>query len=349
MPAPTPARRSAGPRGRDDDRECRSLDAHLGQESVNISVVVPVKNEVATVEPLIERLAGQSRRPIDVIIVDGGSTDGSLERATSAAQRFDNVRVIDAGDATPGRGRNVGVVEATSEWIAFTDAGIDVDVQWLDRMARVVEAHPAIDVVYGAYEPVIDSPFAEAAALAYVGRKDRTAVGPVRTKSIASCLLRREVWQRVGGFPDLRAAEDLLFMAAVDEEECTMAIAPEALVRWHLQPTLALTFARFRLYSRHNVLAGQAPTWHHAVLRHYSIGALLLVAGLLRPKLLLLPPLGFVARSMKSVWSKREARSVGWVLNPARLLRVCVILATVDFATFVGWADAIRGNRRGRR
>lgn len=316
---------------------------------MDISIVVPVRDEAASVAALLQRLAGQTRAAREIVVVDGGSTDGTPQvvAAFAAEHTGANVRLVHAGPATPGRGRNVGVVEAAFEWIAFTDAGIDVDAHWLDRLARVAESDPAVDVVYGAYEPVVDSRMAETAALAYVGPKQSSPVGPVRTRSIASCLLRRKVWEQVGGFPDLRAAEDRLFMAAVEAGGFVVAVAPEAVVRWHLQPTLRRTFDRFRVYSRHNVLAGQQANWHRRVLRYYLIGGGFVLGAVLRWRPLLAVPLGgFVTRAVRSSWTRRDGRSPAWALQPVRVARVAGLLAVVDIATFAGWVEAIAERRR---
>jgi len=316
---------------------------------VNISVVVPARDEAASIDSVIDCLVRQTRPAGEIVVVDGGSTDATPDRVAAKAKRHPHVRLVRAGEATPGRARNVGAGEACSEWIAFTDAGTDVDANWLDRLARVAENDPAVDVVYGAYEPVVATAFEEAAALAYVGVRDATAVGPVRTRSIASCLVRKRVWEHVGGFPDLRAAEDRLFMASVDAAGFNVALAPEAVVRWQLQPTLAGTFARFRLYSKHNVLAGQQANWHQRLLGYYVIGAVFLLLGTVRRRVLLVPAAGFLARVVRGIWERSDGRSPLWALQPLRVMRVAAVLVTVDAATFAGWIEALVARPRGDR
>jgi hypothetical protein len=86
---------------------------------------------------------------------------------------------------------------------------------------------------------------------------------------IASCLLRRSAWAGVGGFPDLRAAEDRIFMRALATAGHRQATAPEAIATWQLQPDLVRTFRRFRTYSRVNVSVGEQRHWHYGVARQY--------------------------------------------------------------------------------
>jgi hypothetical protein len=168
----------------------------------------------------------------------------------------------------------------------------------------------------------------------------------MRGPSTASMMLRREVWQTVGGFPDMRAAEDLVFFGRIDAGEFRIAWAPHATVWWHLQPTLALTFRRFVLYSMHNVWAGRQRDWHHGVARQYAIVAAFIVLGAVHtPWWLVGLPLWLTARVFRNVWRRREGRGLFWVLNPTRFAGVALLLLTIDVATFVGWVKAGRGRQ----
>ncbi|MBW3548777.1 MAG: glycosyltransferase family 2 protein, partial [Actinobacteria bacterium] len=256
-------------------------------------------------------------------------------------------RVAEAGPATPGRGRNIGFEAATTEWVALTDAGIELDAHWLDRLARVAEADREAEIVYGHYEPAPNGYFAACAALAYVAPPEASAHGPVRWRSIASSLVQKELWARAGGFPDLRAAEDRFFMRKLDYLGARVAIAPEARVTWQLQAGLLATFRRFRTYSRVNALAGEQRNWHHGVARMYAVA---LALGILAPRWrhrLLLGLLAGLTRVERCIWAHRQGRGSAWALNPGRIAGVAAVLLAVDAATFVGWGDAVLARRRG--
>src|SRR5262245_19870675 len=183
-------------------------------------------------------VAGQTRRPDEIIIVDGGSEDGTPEIVEGWINRrslSDWIRIIRVEDATPGKGRNIGVANARHDWIAFTDAGIRVEHFWLDRMVEVVEREDDIDVVYGGYEPIIETFFDRCAALAYVTPKRLRAGEWMRGPVVPSSLIRRDVWKAVGGFQDLRAAEDLLFMEGIEKKGFKVGWAPRALIWWRMQ------------------------------------------------------------------------------------------------------------------
>jgi hypothetical protein len=145
----------------------------------------------------------------------------------------------------------------------------------------------------------------------------------------------------VGGFPDLRAAEDLIFMERIQEYGFKIGWAPSATVWWELQPTLARTYRKFVLYSRHNVCAGRQRDWHYGVARKYLLALLFVGLSLLsHPFWLGIPVVGAMARVAKSIWQRREGRSLLFLLNPAQFLLVGAILLTIDLATFAGWAQA---------
>jgi hypothetical protein len=155
-------------------------------------------------------------------------------------------------------------------------------------------------------------------------------------------LLRRGVWQAVGGFPDLRAAEDLIFIDRIQEHGFKIGWAPAATVWWQLQPTLGSTYRKFVLYSKHNVWAHRQRDWHYGVARQYLLALPFVGLGLFHHAVWLgVPLLGATARVAKSIWRRREGRGICWLLNPFQFTGVAVILTAIDLATFIGWAQAL--------
>ena len=315
-----------------------------GSPDLQISLIIPVRNEEESLARLVASIRAQTRRPDEVILVDGGSTDRTVELARSLAAEGGGVRVVEAGQASPGRGRNVGASEARYPWLAFTDAGIGLEPDWLERLVEQVAEEPETEVVYGNYDPVTRTFFERCAAIAYVSPKSPHGEGGALTRGrfIASSLMRREVWRRAGGFPDMRAAEDLIFMERVEAEGARTRWAPRANVFWQLQPTFARTFRRFALYSKHNVWAGRQRFWHYGIARQYAVALVFVVLAVVHSAWwLLLPVLGLLARAAKSVWRWREGRGLLWALNPFQLICVALVILTVDLATFAGWAQAL--------
>jgi glycosyltransferase involved in cell wall biosynthesis len=310
-------------------------------KDLRVSLVIPVRNEAATISDLLTSIHSQTLRASEIILVDGGSVDNTVQILRKAVQEEASLHLLEVQDATPGRGRNIGIEAASNEWIALTDAGIWLDPTWLERLAAEVERNPSVNLVFGAYEAQTGTFFQQCAAAAYVPPKQRRPGGPMRGPSIASCLLHRNVWRSIGGFPDLRAAEDLVFIERC-QQVGRIAWAPQAVVRWQLQPTLKATFRRFALYSYHNVLAGRQRYWHYGIARKYLLALVIVILAAVHNRVWLFV-LGFaaVARAAKSIWNYDEQRRLAGLCNPARLLLVGTILAVIDLATFVGWGRAV--------
>ncbi|HEV8131164.1 MAG TPA: glycosyltransferase [Acidobacteriota bacterium] len=319
-----------------------AADLSPAGEKFEVSVVIPVRNEAESLEELIASLKAQTYPPAEIVIVDGGSTDGTIALARRLAAEDETLRLIEAGEATPGRGRNIGTAAARWEWIAFCDAGNQLETQWLERLTEVVRSDPEVSFIYGNFEPVINSFFIRCASLAYIPPKQARPGGPIRAPTIASALMRRDAWRQVGGFPDLRAAEDLIFMESIERHGFKTGWAPQATTWWRLQPTLGRTYKRFEVYSRCNVWAGRQRFWHYGIARQYLFALGFVLLALVHSGWWLVGlGLGFAARVVKRIWQRRENHPLLWLLNPIQFGGVALILLTIDLATFVGWAQAL--------
>jgi glycosyltransferase involved in cell wall biosynthesis len=310
-------------------------------KDLRVSLVIPVRDEAATIANLLTSIHSQTLQASEIVFVDGGSLDNTVEILRECAQEDSSLHLLEAQDATPGRARNIGIEAASNDWIALTDAGIWLEPTWLERLAAEVERDPSVNLIFGAYEAQTRTFFEQCAAAAYVAPKQQRPSGPMRGPFIASCLLHRNVWRAVGGFLDLRAAEDLVFIERC-QQVGRIAWAPQAVVRWQLQPTLKATFRRFALYSYHNVLAGRQRYWHYGIARKYLLALVIVILAAVHNRVWLFV-LGFaaIARVARSIWNYDEQQRLVWLCNPARLLLVGTILAVVDLATFVGWGRAV--------
>jgi glycosyltransferase involved in cell wall biosynthesis len=322
---------------------------------MKISVAMPVRNEATNVGELVRRLLDQTRPPDEIVITDGGSTDETAEIVSEFITKGAPVRLIRAGEALPGRGRNLAASAASNDWVAFIDAGIEPAKDWLEVLASTVENDSTVDVVYGAWEPIIDSFFAECAAISYVPPPTSRDGVITRPRFIASSLMKRSVWRSVGGFPeDLRSGEDLLFMNRIEEAGFNFVFEPRAVVRWHLRPTLTTTFKRFVLYARNNIRAGLWRQWQAAIFTRYLfLFALAIVALAVAPRLVWIPfgllLLMLLARAIVSIRRNRNCYPASVGRNLKRLFLLVPLVATIDAAAIIGsiqWLlfDWFRGN-----
>ena len=306
-----------------------------------ISVVIPALNEEQSIRRLLEDVLNQTLKPAEIVITDGGSTDKTRDIIEEFITAGAPIRLIRVSQSMPGRARNLAAEEVRTDWIAFTDAGITLAPDWLEALtARAGET--AADVVYGTYDPIIESFFTECAAIAYVSPPSETNGELVRPRSIVSALMRRQAWKAVGGFPEhLRSAEDLLFMNNIEQAGFVTARTAKARAYWHIQPTLVLTFKRFVAYSRNNIRAGLFSEWQQTIFLYYAlIAATTLSVVFVGIRGLMIPPavwlLFLIARGAKTLYQNRETYPAGFGRNLLRLVLLVPIIATLDAAALIG-------------
>lgn len=330
-----------------------SADQRFGFEpfQMKISVIIPVRNEEASIRTLIRSLLDQTLTPTEIVITDGGSTDATPAIISEYVASGAPIRLLLEAAALPGRGRNLAAAQAANEWLAFIDAGISPEPDWLESLAKRAQLEDDVDVVYGSYEPVADTLFQQCAVMAYVPPPVEIEGKFVRSRSVVSLLMKRTVWQTVGGFPEhLRSAEDLLFMNKIEQAGFRIANAPAALVHWQVRATPWLTFKRFVTYARNNMLAGLWRQWQAAIFKRYA-----LLAASALPVFwfgvrwlwvtLLLWLLLLAARGAVAIWRNRVCYPGASFKNLARLLVLIPLIAMLDAATIIGtlqWAVTAR-------
>lgn len=324
---------------------------------MKISVIVPVRNEAQTIGRLLNGLTTQTLLPSEIVITDGGSSDETAALISEFDQSLVPIRLIRADSALPGRARNLAAAQAANQWIAFIDAGITPEPNWLEALGQRAAEHideGDVDVVYGTYEPVTDSLFKLCSVMAYVAPPYEVEDKLIRPCSVASVLMKQSVWRNVGGFPEnLRSAEDLLFMRKIENAGFRIARAPDALVHWQVEATPWRTFKRFIRYARNNMRAGLWSEWQAPLFRRYgwlllsALPAVVLgIRWLLVPLLLWLVLLS--ARSLVAL-KRNRARYPGSVFeNVLRFTILAPVIAMLDAATIIGtlqWVISDHGER----
>ena len=174
-----------------------------------VTLVVPVKNEAATLPELFAALGDALVWPAEIIFVDAGSTDGTWELLCGwwTAQKRAGTRfeIIERPGAFPGGGRNAGISKACAEWIAFLDGGIRPEPDWLLHLHACAIAGGR-DHAFGLCR------FDGAGAIPLAVCALTNGVGEMRTV-LPAAIFHRSVFERIGLFPDqLRSAEDLVWL-----------------------------------------------------------------------------------------------------------------------------------------
>jgi glycosyltransferase involved in cell wall biosynthesis len=232
-----------------------------GNARERAALVVTVLNEADAIDILLQSVLEQTRVPDEVVVVDGGSVDSTLDKLKAWQERLP-LRVLEEPGSTIARGRNVAIGATTAELVAVSDAGVRLRPDWLANLLACMSGD--VDVVSGFFVPEADSTFERAMAATVLPTLDD--IQPQQfLPSSRSVLVRRSAWQRVGGYPEwLDYCEDLVFDLTMKQAGCRFAFAPKAVVLFRPRGSLRAFFRQYFLYARGD---GRAGLWlaRHAV------------------------------------------------------------------------------------
>lgn len=103
---------------------------------MNISVIIPVYNARETIERAVGSITVHEYEPVEVILVDDGSTDGSSELCDELASQDERIKVIHKENGGVSSARNAGLEAASGEYVMFLDADDAVRFDTLQMMYR---------------------------------------------------------------------------------------------------------------------------------------------------------------------------------------------------------------------
>lgn len=182
-----------------------------------ISAIVPVHNGARFLLDALDSILRQTYSPVEIIVVDDGSSDQTAERIAGLGDR---VRSVYQAQRGPAAARNHGVALARGAFVAFLDA----DDLWPSNALHARRAHlladPTLDVVLGRIQPI--------RANGEAGTPNRGGADPMIGVQLGSALFRRRAFDRVGAFDErlvfsedhdwfLRAREQRLRIGLIDE------------------------------------------------------------------------------------------------------------------------------------
>ncbi len=220
-------------------------------------LVITVFNEEKTIEKLLAALEKQTRKPEEVIFVDGGSTDRTIEKLQTSNLKK---KVLIKPGASIAQGRNAGIKEAGGEIIVMTDAGCIPHHDWFEKITAPFK-NSSTDVVAGFYQMTGETTLQKCLAC-YLGILPQKLNPANFLPSARSIAFKKEIWQKVGGFSEKleRAGEDTLFNYQAKNLGAKFVTAQDALVDWELPKSLSEGAQKFYIYAKGD---GQAGIWWH--------------------------------------------------------------------------------------
>lgn len=125
-----------------------------------ISVIVPVYNSKDYLDECVESILTQTYKNLELILVDDGSTDESLEVCRRWERLDSRVRAIHQENAGPGAARNTGIDNATGDYLAFVDSDDTVKSNAYERMLSLASENNA-DIVCSSVFETAEAPCVE--------------------------------------------------------------------------------------------------------------------------------------------------------------------------------------------
>lgn len=197
--------------------------------------------------------------PAEIIIVDGGSIDKTVEKC----KKYKGVKVI-SGKYNRSEGRNIGVAAAKGGIIAFTDAGCVPEKNWLRELTKV-----KADVVAGYYKGLPQNIFEKCLVPYVLVMPDR--VGSEFLPSTRSMAIRKDLFLKMGGFdPKLDTSEDFEFAQRLKIAGIKFVFAKDAVVGWYPRKNLKQAAWMFLKFAVSDIYAGIfRPKVKLLILRYY--------------------------------------------------------------------------------
>ena len=215
--------------------------ASLDISQTSVSVIIPAFNAKATIDRALASVAAQTVMPQEIIVIDDGSDDGTVDKAKAWESRFSNSKLIILVENHngPGATRNRGLLAATSEYVAFLDA----DDEWLPKklersLTALIESDRTIlshnyTIISGDQTNLVD-------CFASYQKSDNAFAGYFLRGYIATSTVvaQRNLLIDAGGFdPGLPSGQDYEFwMVVIDSPKARYQMLNVSLARYHVTP-----------------------------------------------------------------------------------------------------------------
>ena len=236
---------------------------------VDTTIVIPLRDERATIATMVEVLTTDEPLATRILLVDAGSTDGTVQIAQDLARTHDLVDVIEVGAVWPGRARNIGVAASSTQWVLLLDAGVDVGPELVGSLITARDRQPHARMIIGSYA-CLSTPRWRSAVIIATKPPRSECDGHRGRYDFMPCLIERDFFCELGGFHDWRAGEDLDFVRRARSKANTVICTSNARIIWEMAPTRSAMIRKWVTYSFHNARNGTS--WHRPVLGYAVLG-----------------------------------------------------------------------------
>lgn len=216
---------------------------------MKVSLISTVLNEEKNIRIFLDSIIKQTRKPDEVIIVDGGSKDKTYEILKEYSKKYKWVKVYQEKGVNIAKGRNIAISKAKGKIMFVSDAGCMIDKNWIKD---TLQYFPKEDIVAGSYKAITRNNFEFFQSLTVIKKVTR----PARMSS-RNITFKKECWKKVGGYPEKSlTGEDNRFNINLIEKGYKIKVNPKPLISWEMRSTLSKFSKQFYLYGRGDRVQG---------------------------------------------------------------------------------------------
>lgn len=216
---------------------------------MKISLISTVLNEEKNIEKFLNSIITQTKRPDEVIIVDGGSRDKTYEILKKYSKKYKEIKVFQEKEVNIAKGRNIAISRSKGEIIFVSDAGCVIDKDWIKDTLKYFSG---ADVVAGSYKAITKNNFEYFQGFVTIKKVDR----PSRMSS-RNIAFKKKCWKEVRGYPEKSlTGEDTRLNIELIKKGYNIKINQKPLVSWEMRPTLLKFAKQYYLYGQGDRIQG---------------------------------------------------------------------------------------------
>jgi glycosyltransferase involved in cell wall biosynthesis len=206
-----------------------------------ITIITPSFNRAGMIETAIQSVLEQHYPAIEHIIIDGGSTDGTLE----LLKKYSYLRVISEPDQGMYDALNKGLNLASGELIGFLNSDDRYALGCLQEAAEIISTHPEVDAVWGRAD-IIKKTDSKDELLVFRPPEEEKEIIPLLIFGLPifnACFFRKSVFDRLGKFvPEIKISGDREFMLRAALGGCKFQVT-DSILYHYLSHGDSLTFS----------------------------------------------------------------------------------------------------------